>query len=234
MWQVRQRSEFSLGLPWNVKISLVPANSLAGSPAASCSASAWALPGPWQVSHPVTLVGCAAAMGFVAAGASPFQRHQVIDEIVDFSSGMSGGSGGITVPARRSIMRSATRRGCGASQHHPGLHRPLRPGRQSCGSPRTSCRHRSSFPPPPRRTIPAWEPREKWAKAARRSVRSLRKRLGFRPVAARTGLPAGVVARLADHGSSRGHRWPVDSLGHPLRKGRVHGHAKGKSQRNEC
>ena len=164
----------------------------------------------------------------------PFQRHQVIHEIVDFLVGHVGrqrghnGAGAALRPSVRAIPRA-----CGAPRHHRELPRPRRLGRQSCGSPRTSCRHRSSFPPQPRRTFPAWGWREKWAMPRPRSVRSLHKRLGFGAMAARTGLPAGIVAGLPDKGSLRRHRGPVGRLRHPLRKGLARERAKGEHQRHE-
>ena len=82
---------------------------LAGSPAASCSASAWALPGPWQVSHPVTIGHLSRGCGLGLCRQRPGQCHQVIHQLVDFGVGhVQRGKGGITVPARRPSIRCMT------------------------------------------------------------------------------------------------------------------------------
>jgi len=52
-WHCWQRSELSLGLARNAKISLLAAAVLASSPWAACSASACGLPGPWHVSQSI-------------------------------------------------------------------------------------------------------------------------------------------------------------------------------------
>ena len=146
---------------------------------------------------------------------------------------MSGGNVGITCRRGASSSVRAIPRACDAPQHHRELRRPLRPGRQSCGSPRTSCRHRSSFPPPPTGTFRCGSGGRSRQCLARRSVRSLHKRLGFGAMAARTGLPAGIVAGLPDMGSLRRHRRSVGSLRHSLRKVLTRERAEGEHQRHE-